>query len=112
MAKKESDDSKFESLSEYWTTERIVKTIVWFLCFVGIVVCMSSVVSMIHKTNTYNTQIEAMTKNIEVLKADIESLANADVPEDLSKSALQFGNEVANLQNNYKEEKSWQHKCN
>lgn len=101
MAKKESDDSRFESLSEYWTTERIVKTIVWFLCFVGIVVCMSSVVSMIHKTNTYNTEIEAMTKNIEVLKADIESLANADVSEDLSKSALQFGNEVADLQNKY-----------
>lgn len=95
-----NDESRWDAFVEYWTPERLVKTVSWCICFIGIIVCAICVMKTINKTNVYNADIQSMSSDIKTLKANLATLTDA-VPEDTSNSALAAGNDVAAIQNKY-----------
>lgn len=101
-----NDESRWDAFVEYWTPERLVKTVSWCICFIGIIVCAICVMKTINKTNVYNADIQSMSSDIKTFQANLATLTDA-VPEDTSNSALTVGNEVATIQNKYIELKTY-----
>jgi hypothetical protein len=97
----EFDEEKKEALADYWDREQIIKTVIWFIAFLGLTVFIISVLSTINKSNNYETEISNMNAQITQLEVSIEELSNVETPTDNSYSALDSGVSVANIQNDY-----------